>query len=114
MALQLNITLPNGAAGNYLRVVNVEWNRLASVCVFQLALYLSEAQADAAPRYPLGIVAQVRVDRDKFEQYLSNQAIAAASHNIIAQLYAITRAEPGCITLLGSLRDIDLTTATDV
>ncbi len=114
MALQLNITLPNGAEGNYIRVVNVEWNRLASVCVFQLALYLSEAQADAAPRYPLGIIAQVRVDREKFEDYLSNHAIAAASHNIIAQLYAITRAEPGCITLLGSLRDIDLTTAIDV
>ena len=27
MALKLSITLPNGASGDYLRLVNVEWDR---------------------------------------------------------------------------------------
>lgn len=114
MALQLSITLPNGATGNYLRVVSVEWNRPASVCVWNLALYLSEAQADAAPKYPLAIVAQVRVDGAKFEEYLSNEAIAAAGHNIIAQLYMVTKAEPKAVTIIGQVGPFDLSEAVDV
>ena len=114
MALGISITLPNGVTGNYLRVVSVEWNRPASVAVWNLALYLSEAQANAAPKYPLALVAQVRVDGAKFEQYLSNEAIAAAGHNIIAQLYAVTKAEPGAVTIIGPVAPFDLSEAADV
>ncbi len=114
MALQLSITLPNGVTGDYLRIVNVEWNRPASIAVWRIALYLSEAQANAAPKYPLAVVAQVRVDGAKFEQYLSNEAIAAAGHNIIAQLYAVTKAEPGAVTIIAPVAPFDLSTADDV
>lgn len=114
MALQLSITLPNGAAGNYLRLVNLEWDRNLTSAMGYLALYLSKAQADVAPAYPLALVAQINVRGPVFEQYLSNAALAQAGHNLLAQIYDIAKTQPGCVRILNGVSVPDLAQAEDV
>jgi len=94
MALQLPVTLPNGAEGNYLRIGVFEWNREQRSAYVQLALFKDAAQAASAPRFPLAVVGILNLRNEKFDQYLSNAAIAAADGKVLLQVYAAVKAEP--------------------
>lgn len=94
MALQLPVTLPSGASGNYIRVGVFEWNREQRSAYIQLALFKDAAQAAAAPRFPLAVVAILNLRKEKFDEYLSNAAIAAAGGDMLSQIYAAAMAEP--------------------
>lgn len=94
MALQLPITLPNGAEGNYVRIGVFEWNREQRSAYVQLALFKDAAQAAAAPKYPLAVVGILNLRDDKFDLYLSNAAIAAADGDILSQLYKAAKEQP--------------------
>ena len=94
MALQLPVTLPNGAEGNYIRIGVYEWNREQRSAYVQLALFKDAAQAASAPRFPLAVVGILNLRNEKFDQYLSNAAIAAAGGDVISQLYAAAKVEP--------------------
>ncbi|MBM3366356.1 MAG: hypothetical protein FJY48_11740 [Betaproteobacteria bacterium] len=114
MALKLSITLQNGASGDYLRLVNVEWDRNLNSALAYLALYLNKAQADAAPAHPLALVAQINVRAPVFHQHLSNAALAATNHNLLAQIYEIAKTQPGCVRIINSVSVPDLAQAEDV
>ena len=114
MALKLSITLPNGASGNYLRLVNVEWDRNLQSALGYLALYLNKAQADSAPGYPLGLVAQLNVRGAPFIQHLSNAALNAPNVNLLSQLYHVAKNEPSCVKIINGVNLPDLAQAEDV
>jgi hypothetical protein len=91
MALKLPVTLPSGAPGDYIRIGVFEFNREARSVYAQLALFKNEAQARNAPRFPLAVVALLELRKEKFDQYFGGPALAAAGHNITAQLYKAAR-----------------------
>jgi hypothetical protein len=94
MALQLPVTLPSGASGNYIRIGVFEWNREYKAAYAQLALFKDAAQAAAQPRFPLAVVAILNLRDAAFDQYLSNAAIAAAGGDVLGQLYEAAKVEP--------------------
>lgn len=94
MALQLPVTLPNGAEGNYLRIGIYEWNRQGRSAYAELALFKDATQAALAPRFPLAVVAILNLRNASFDTYLSNAALASASGDVLAQLYAAAKVEP--------------------
>lgn len=114
MALKLNITLQNGASGDYLRLVNVEWDRNLNSALAYLALYLSKAQAETAPTHPLALVAQINVRGVHFTDHLSNAALKAPNVNFLSQLYHIAKTEPSCVKIINGVSVPDLAQAEDV
>jgi hypothetical protein len=112
MALKKQITLPNGTAGEYIRIDYFEFNRRARTAYVQLALFLSEAQARAYPDYPMQVVGQLELTGAKFDQYLSGATLAADGGNLIAQLYEAAKVEP--LRAVNGIVVIDIGTAEDV
>jgi hypothetical protein len=101
MALQLPVTLPNGAEGNYIRIGVYEWNREQRSAYAQLALFKDAAQAAAAPRFPLAVVAILNLRNEAFDEYFSAAALAAAAGSGLAgadlirfQLYKAAKEKP--------------------
>lgn len=116
MALQKTIALPNGAAGNYIRVGAYTWDRVTREASAHLLLYASAAYADSAPKSPLCLIAKVRLFGDKFDEYLSTAAldalVDAGPDPVRDQLYAAAKAEP--LIPGGELTALSLADAVDV
>lgn len=112
MAFQKTTTLPNTAAGNYIRLSAYRWDRLTREASAQFLLFATEAAADAQPKSPLCLVAVLRLEGAKFDEYLSNAALAVEGVTVAGQLYEAAKAE----TLIagGGLTEVDLSDATDV
>lgn len=114
MALQKTISLPNGASGNYVRVGTYAIDRLTREASIQFMLHGSAALAASAPDAPLCMIAKLRLNGAKFDEYLSSEALAAVGQNIVEQLYVAAKAEP--LLAGGGLTQaqLDLSDATDV
>lgn len=116
MALQKSITLPNSAAGNYIRLTFYRHDAIARELSAHFMLYASAAARIAAPTEPLTMVAKLRLSGAKFDQYLSTAALTALSNvgpdRVAAAVYVAAKAE----TLIagGGLTVLDLSAATDV
>ena len=102
MALQKSLTLPNvSVPGSYLRIGYVRLDYLAREASAHFDLFESRAARLKAPNLPMRPrAAKLRLTGNKFDQYLSGAAIAAAgaSANHLSQLYAAAKAEPGSVT----------------
>jgi hypothetical protein len=91
MALEKTINLPSGVSGNYHRMVAFTWERGTRQASAHFALYKDAATAIAGePLRP--IVAKLRLSGEKFDEYLSAAALAAADGDVVAQLYLAARA----------------------
>lgn len=97
MALQSSVTLSNGVSGNYIRITGFWWDRLAKEASAHFCLYASQSYANSAPDMPLCLVAKLRLNGDKFDQYLSSDALAALENPgqdpIRDQLYSASKVE---------------------
>ncbi len=94
MALQKSITLSNGSTGNYIRMGPYLWDPMAHYASAQLFLFTSHAFAESAPDSPLCMIAKLRLEGGKFDQYLANSILDADGVTVVGQLYIATRAEP--------------------
>lgn len=114
MALQKSITLPNGSTGNYIRLGTYVVDRLSREASAQFMIHGSAALAESAPDSPLCMIAKLRLNGAKFDEYLSSEALAAVGQNIVEQLYVAAKAEP--LLAGGGLTQaqLDLSDATDV
>ena len=113
MALSKSITLPNGISGNYIRVADsFELNRRQGIVTAHVALFADEAHAATLPNYPLAVIGLVELSGEKFTQYLGRDAVAAASGNIVGQLYLAAKVET--VRALGPLTELSLSDALDV
>jgi len=107
MALQKQFTLPNGVTGNYIRVGTYIVDRItreASICFM---LHTSAAYASAEP---ICMIAKLRLNGTKFDQYLGADVLEEAT--TLAQFYTAAKAE----TLLAGagLTVVNLNDAIDV
>lgn len=118
MALQKSITIENGATGDYIRIglAPIDWmTREASV---HFMLYASEAWRAAHPEAPLCLIAKLRLEGAKFEEWLGEAALAAlvdpGADPVRDQLYAAAKVEP--LQPGGGLRidELDLSDAVDL
>jgi hypothetical protein len=120
MALQKNITLPNGASGNYIRVGAYTWDRVRREASAHFALFTSAAHATASPTAALcPVIAKVRLFGAKFDEYLGNPALEGAGVTVVGQLYAAIQApaDPSAghtVIAGGGLTALDLSDATGV
>lgn len=119
MALQKSLTLPNGSFGAYIRLGHYRRNRARREAVAHFDLFADKASADANPQLPVAMIACLRLKDARFDEFLSNAAIAAASNNVEAQLYRALKAaanghNPHEIDPGGGLSQLNLTDATDV
>lgn len=112
MALQKSITLPNGAAGNYVRVGPYTWDPIAKESSAHLLLFVSAAQRTANPTASLCLIAKLRLIGAKFDQYLANSVLDGETVTVLGQLYAAAKLEP--LVAGGGLTDVDLSDATNV
>jgi len=115
MALQKTITLPNGAVGNYIQLVTAAADYSAKYVPVEFALFMDAAHAVSNPTNPLcPLIAKMRLDGAKFDQYISTVALAAitADDPFRASLYAAAKAEP--LLAGGGLTSIDLSDAVSV
>lgn len=112
MAFSKNITLPNGTSGNYIRVGSYRWERLTNDASAQFLLYVSQAQAEAAPSSPLCLIAVLRLNGAKFGDYLSSASLEASGKTILGAIYSASKIEP--LIAGGELTAISFTDAADV
>ena len=94
MALQKTITLPNGASGSYIRVGAYTWDRQTNEASAHFMLHTDAAFAESAPGSPLCLIAKLRLQGDKFIQYLGNDALAVDGVTVLGQFYAAAKIEP--------------------
>lgn len=92
MAFQKSLTLPSGVSGNYIRCIVFRWDRNAREAEALFALYLDQAAAQSGKQSLTPWIAKLRLEGEKFDEYLSNTALA--SDDILGQLYAAAKAEP--------------------
>jgi hypothetical protein len=112
MALQKSITLANGICGSYIRVGDsYEMNRREKSLTAHVTLFLDAAHAQARPDLPLAVIALVQLLDAEFDLYLGREALATASGNVVAQLYAAAKIIK-VRSLIGP--EIDLSDAADV
>jgi hypothetical protein len=116
MALQKTITLANSAQGNYIKIAFHRWDGIAREASAHFHLYADEDARDAAPSEPLCLIAKLRLTGDKFDEYLSTDALAAlvapGPDPIRDQLYEAVKVEP--FSIGGGLTTLDLSDATNV
>lgn len=104
MAIQKDIVLPSGAAGNYLRIDHIEWNRRSRSMFAQVTLFQDAARAAKYPAHPLQVVGLLELTGDKHDLYFGQAAMRAAGNDLQAQLYAAAKAER-----LRSVNGVELT-----
>lgn len=94
MAFKKKLTLPNGAAGEYI-VVNGHFTYDHQQRYFsaEFLLYVSEGAAKAKPQHALGTAAYLRLEGDKFDEYVSKKALAETDRDIFAQIYFAAKRE---------------------
>ncbi|MES2692673.1 MAG: hypothetical protein V4773_04310 [Verrucomicrobiota bacterium] len=86
MAFIKSIALPTGVSGDYWRMVGFKWERGSREASAHFSLFKDAATAAAGqPLVP--IAAKLRLYGDKFDDYLSPTALAAAEQDVVAQLY---------------------------
>ena len=112
MALQKSITLPNTAAGDYIRLGGYRWDRMTREASAHFHLFGSAAAASINPQSPLCLIAVLRLEGAKFDQYLSNAVLEATEATIAGQLYLAARSEP--LIAGGGLTAVALADAADV
>lgn len=108
--------MPNGAVGDYLRIASYEWNKNVRRAYAQLWVYTDATYAAAHPEFPLGCIAQVALEDDKFDDYLSRSALEAlptpGPDPVLDQLYAAMKTEE--LRLSPGIAALDLSAAVDV
>lgn len=114
MALQKSITLPNGATGNYIRLGPYFVDPLVKEASAQLMLHTNAAYAASAPEMPLCMIAKLRLQGAKFDEYLANSVLNVDGVTLAGKLYEAAKAEP--IIAGGGLTQaqLDLSDAADV
>lgn len=91
MALVKSISLPTGVTAEYFRMVAFSWDRSTREASAHFALFKDAATAaNGQPLVP--VVAKLRLSAGKFDEYLSTGAMAAASGDVVAQLYLAAKA----------------------
>lgn len=94
MALQKSFLLPDGREGDYVRVGPFTHDRCIREVSVIFQLYRSAAYAESAPGQPIvPILAQLRLTGAKFDQWVSNEALAATGKTLLAQFYAAAKVE---------------------
>lgn len=111
MALQKTITRPNSTQGGYIRLRYFNWDDIDRVASGHFYLFATKAARDSQPKEPICLIAKLRLEGDKFDQYLSNAAIAAAKSDHVRQFYVAMKAEQALAG--GGLTSIDLSDAAD-
>ena len=92
MAFIKTLTLPSGAAGNYTRLITYRWDRTTKEALALFALYSSqESAAQGKPPFTQ-FIAKLRLERTKFDEYLSNDSLT--NGDVLAQLYLAAKTEP--------------------
>jgi hypothetical protein len=118
MALQKTITLPNSTAGNYIMLDGRMEEKLNRQLSAHFLLYVTAAARASAPESPLGLVAKLRLDGDKYDEYLSEAAIAAVTAETddkrTYQIYRAAKLEPLQPGLGLRVDQLDLSDAADV
>jgi hypothetical protein len=92
MAFIKTLTLPSGASGNYTRLITYRWDRTTKEALALFALYSSKDFAAQGKPPFTQFIAKLRLERAKFDQYLSNDALTNA--DVLAQLYLAAKTEP--------------------
>lgn len=90
MAFQKSVTW-RGASANYFRISDFRWSRAAREASATFALYVSSTVAESSDPALVPEVALLRLYADKFDEYLSPAALAAAEGDVVAQLYLAAR-----------------------
>jgi hypothetical protein len=106
MALQKEITLPNGFSGNYIRIGNYRVDTFTKEAYAEFFLFISKAKSDSAPNEYLSLLATLRINGQKFDTYLANKVLGVTSTTVVGQLYLALRKEP--IRTGGGLRQNEL------
>lgn len=96
MALSKKIKLPGrGVSGNYLRIVAYRWDRNTREASAHFALYRSKKHAKAKNAVPLvPLLAKLRLDGDKFDEYLSAPTLNESEKDTLSHLYSAAIVEP--------------------
>lgn len=82
MALQKTFNVPGGYQANYIRwVYNEEENRIDRKITLWFALYRDRAALDAGEPPILPRAVHLRLEKEKYDEYFSPAAIAAARAN---------------------------------
>ncbi len=107
MALLKTIALPNSTTGNYVRLAFFRCDFVAREVSAHFVLYASAAARISNSTEHLGIVAKLRLEGAKFDQYFSTAGVDQA-----AALYIAAKVEP--LIAGGGLTELDLKLATNV
>lgn len=95
MALQKSFTLPDGREGDYIRVGPYRHDRNTREASVFLQLFRSSAYAASAPGRPIvPVFAKLRLGGDRFDAWVSNEALTASGRTLVAQFYAAAKVEP--------------------
>jgi hypothetical protein len=89
MAFKKTLTLQSGVSGEYIRVAAFRWDRAAREASVLFSLY-RDASTAAAGQALVPIVAKLRLDGPKFEQWLGNATLG----NALQRIYQAARSEP--------------------
>lgn len=91
MALVKSVSLPSGITAEYFRIVAFRWDRNTREAAAAFALFKDAATAVSGQPVSPG-VAKLKLYGDKFDEYLSLAALAAASSDVVSQLYTAAKA----------------------
>lgn len=114
MALQKTITLRNGQSGNYIKLGPYFLDPLVKEASAQFMLHTDATHAASAPDFPICMIAKLRLQGAKFDEYLASAVLNAGGVTTAAKLYTAAKAEP--LIAGGGLTqaELDLTDAADV
>ena len=95
MAFNKTFTYPNGLSGNYVQIGGYRHDRRTRSASFHFDLFASAAHATAAPTSAIRpIIAKLRLEGAKFDEWVSNEALASAGQTLLQRAYAAARVEP--------------------
>ena len=118
MALQKTITLPNTTSGNYIVLAEFAADYFARTLSAHFHLYASAAAREAVPSASFGLLCKLRLAEDKFDEWLSTDALAALDADtpdrLRHQIYQAAKAEPLTPGLGLRVDQLDLSDALDV
>jgi hypothetical protein len=118
MALQKTFTLPNGTAGNYIRLAEPNVDYIHRTASAHFVLYVSASARNGAPLAHLGLLAKLRLAGPKFDEWLGLAALAAVPAGtpdpLRYRLYLAARTEPLLPGFGLCLGQVELAAAADV
>ena len=81
MALQKFIQLPNGATGNYVRLVVAHVDYMVKEATYKFSLYTSQNHRRSNPQEPLvSVYSQFKVNGDRFDRYFGSANMSGMDH----------------------------------